>query len=303
MNDEENDPVATLIRLAGRRPGIDAERTARVRAAVEGEWRATLRRRLWTRVGAAVALAAAVGGVLLFRSAPEAPVAPPALAPIVAHVQFVRGTTAPAADIRAGAVLQLPAGATASLDWNGATLRLDGGTHLRFDGAEVATLQRGAVYYAGDGRRAAVTLRTLFGDVRDVGTRFEVRLRDDGVVVRVREGAVMLRGTTARARSELVATASSIETRSIGTTGEAWSWIEEAAPPITLEGKTLEDVMRYVAAEKGLALEWSAGEGKRTIRLHGDVPLTTSEALDAATIAAGVRYRIDGDRLIVGRHL
>ena len=33
--------------------------------------------------------------------------------------------------------------------------------------------------------------------------------------------------------------------------------------------------------------------------LHGDVPLTVNEALDAATAAAGVTYRIEGDRLIV----
>jgi len=303
MNDEENDPVATLIRMAGRRPGVDGERTARVRAAVKQEWRGTLRRRRWTRIGAAAAIAATVGGVLLFRSTPK-PVAP-ALAPIVAHIQAVHGTTAlrAASELRAGAELQIPPGASASLDWNGATLRLDAGTRLRLDGRDVATLQEGAVYYAADAGRAAVTLHTPLGDVRDVGTRFEVRLREDGVVVRVREGAAMFRGRTARARSELLATATSIEERSIATSGAAWSWIEEAAPPIALEGKTLEEVLRYVAAEKGLALAWSSGEGARAIRLHGDVPLTAGEALDAATAAAGVRYRIDGDRLLVGRRL
>ena len=38
MNDE-NDPIATLVRLAGRRAEVNADRTARVRAAVAEEWR------------------------------------------------------------------------------------------------------------------------------------------------------------------------------------------------------------------------------------------------------------------------
>jgi hypothetical protein len=304
MNDEEDDPVATLVRLAGRRTEVNAERAARVRVAVQEEWRSTLRRRRWLRVAAATAVAATVGGVLLLRT-PPATVAPlPMPMEIVAVVQAVHGTTvlAPGAELRAGAELQVPADATASLTWNGATLRLDGGTRVRLDGRTVASLQQGAVYYAGD--RGGVTLRTPFGDVRDVGTRFEVRLLDDAARVRVRQGAVSMRGTTARAGTELVATRAAVAQHPVSTTGEEWAWIEEAAPPIALEGKTLEEVLRYVAEEKGLRLAgWKPAvrpAGSRPHVLHGSVPLTASEALDAATVAAGMRYRIEGDRLIVG---
>jgi ferric-dicitrate binding protein FerR (iron transport regulator) len=304
MNDEENDPVATLVRLAGRRTEVDAERAARVRAAVQEEWRSTLRRRRWLRVAAATAVAATVGGIMLLRT-PTATVTPAALpAPVVAVVQAVHGTTAlvPGTELRAGAEVQVPPDATASLTWNGATLRLDGGTRVRFDGRAIASLQQGAVYYAGN--RGGITLRTAFGDVHDVGTRFEVRLLDDAARVRVREGAVSMRGTTARAGTELVTTRAAIAQHPVTTTGEEWAWIEEAAPPIALEGKTLEEVLRYVAEEKGLRLAgWKPAvrpAGSRLHVLHGSVPLTASEALDAATVAAGVHYRIEGDRLIVG---
>jgi hypothetical protein len=37
----------------------------------------------------------------------------------------------------------------------------------------------------------------------------------------------------------------------------------------------------------------------RNVTLHGAVPLSLDEALDAATAAAGVTYRIDGDELVV----
>lgn len=273
MNDTENDPIATLVRLAGRRPGVDAERTARVRAAVADEWRASVRRRRWTRVAVAAAIAATIGGVLLTRprTGPPAPVA-----------------------VRARE-LTTPGDATTSVAWNGATLRLDRETQLRIDAARTATLIRGAIYYANDRPGVAVTIHTPFGDVRDVGTRFELRLKGDALRVRVRDGAVIVRDTTARAGTEVVASRTSVTSRPIATSGEEWAWIENAAPPIVLEGKSLDEVLRRIAVEKGLTLQRSGPDQT----LHGDVPLSVSEALDAATAAAGVTYRIEGDRLIV----
>lgn len=270
MNDQENDPIATLVRLAGRRPGVDGERTARVRAAVADEWRATVRRRRWARVAVAAAIAATIGGVLLMRPRTE-PLAP-------APTRFVETS-----------------GSTTSVEWNGGTLRLDRETQLRIDTPRTATLLRGAIYYANDTTGAAVTIHTPFGDVRDVGTRFEARLRDDALRVRVRDGAVIVRGTTARAGTELVANRTSVTSRAVATSGEEWAWIENAAPPIVLEGKSLDEVLQRIAIEKGLTLQRSGPDQT----LHGDVPLSVSEALDAATAAAGVTYRIEGDRLIV----
>ena len=270
MNDEENDPIATLVRLAGRRPGVDAERTARVRAAVADEWRATVRRRRWTRVTVAAAVAATIAGVLVTRPRTE----PPAPAP----TRFVETS-----------------GATTSIDWNGGTLRLDRETHVRLDTAHTATLLHGAIYYANDTPGVAVTIHTPFGDVRDVGTRFEIRLRDDALRVRVRDGAVIVRDRTARAGTELVADRTSVTSRTVPTSGEEWAWIENAAPPIVLEGKSLHEVLQRIAIEKGLTLQRSGPDQT----LHGEVPLSVSEALDAATAAAGVTYRIEGDRLIV----
>jgi ferric-dicitrate binding protein FerR (iron transport regulator) len=297
--------VAALIRAAGKRPSIDTATMTRVRAAVEDEWRATIRRRRFTRIGAAlVALAAGAGGTVWFlpHSTTPQPLAPaPA---IVARVQSVRGAAGVTGgqELRAGAELRLASDATASLLWNRATLRLDGGTRLRLDGPNLATLRSGAVYYADERAGAGATLRTPFGDVRDVGTRFELRLRDDALRVRVRDGAVAVRGTIAKQGSELVATRDAIEQHGISIAGDDWSWIERAAPPLLLEGKTLEAVLAEVAREKGLTLEWNDAHA-RTVRLHGDVPLTASEALDAATAAAGVTYRIDGQRLVIGRRL
>ena len=267
---DENDPIATLVRLAGRRPEVNAERTARVRAAVADEWRAIVRRRRIMRVGIAAALAATIGGVMLVRR--EATPMAPTVTPIAAAEK------------------------THSLEWNGGDLRIARGTQIRFDGTNVATLVYGAVYYADDQPGGGITLHTPFGDVRDVGTRFEARVDEHSLRVRVRDGEVRVRDRVARTGMELLATNTSIEERTIATSGAEWTWIEEAAPPIVLEGKTFDAVLRTVAIEKGLTLDWNGRTGPT---LHGDMPLSINEALDAATAAAGATYRIEGDRLIV----
>ncbi|HYC60015.1 MAG TPA: FecR domain-containing protein [Thermoanaerobaculia bacterium] len=270
MNEhDEKDPIATLVRLAGRRPEVNAERTARVRAAVADEWRATVRRRRIVRLGIAAALAAVISGALLLRRDVTRPA--PAPAPMAAEN-------------------------THAVEWNGGTLRVARGTRLRIDGPNTATLVHGAVYYADEKREAGITLHTPFGDVRDVGTRFEARVGENSLRVRVRDGEVRVRDRVARAGMELFATKTTIEERSVATSGADWAWIEEAAPPLVLEGKTFDAVLRTVATEKGLTLDWNGGTSQT---LHGDVPLSINEALDAATAAAGATYRIEGDRLIV----
>lgn len=279
MNDENDDTVARLVRMAGRRPQLDPDRMARVREAVHDEWqRGVTHKRRW-RVGiaatATAAVAATMAGLLLLR---PATVDRPRITPAARALE----TT----------------GNFASHDWNGATLRLDANTRVLLAG-NVATLERGAIFYASGRGTSPVRISTRLGDVRDIGTQFEVRLEPDMLRVRVREGVVELRGTTAGAGTQLTATATTLTQQRIATHGDGWSWIEQAAPPIALEGQTLGSVLDRIAREKGLRLRWEATA--RDVVLHGNVPLTIDEALEAATAAAGVSYRIAGDELVVTR--
>ena len=255
MNDEREDAVAKLVRLAGARPRPDAERTGRVRNAVHAEWRQTIRRRRWTRYGiSAAAIAATVAGVLLFTRQP------------------------------AGRLIETGPGEVTLIAWNGATLRIEGDTRIRLGSDAHATLERGTLFFSSD-THAGVTIDTPFGAVRDVGTHFELQVGDDEMHVRVTEGIVEVRGSRAEAGTELVVTHERIARRAI------------AAPLLTLEGKTLREVIEHAAREKGLRVEWHTG--RADVVLHGTVALTPDEAIEAATAASGAHYRIDGDTLIV----
>jgi ferric-dicitrate binding protein FerR (iron transport regulator) len=327
MKEENEERIAALLRLAGPRPRPADDVTARVHAAVREEWMRSTQQRSrvrWLALAAAL-IVAVVLVVPRFRSKPAVPAAV-----IVASVQAVHGSTTLTLHdkIAEQTWIETPAGGTLALDWNGATLRLDEDTRLRLDSAQIATLERGAIYF--DDGNAAVpaagqaasrrpgaetapvqpartpafrTIRTALGDIRDIGTRFEVRLREEILRVRVREGRVDLRRgndhVVADAATELIANRNGIERNAIAVSGDDWKWIEEAAPPLRLEGLTLSEAIERVAREKGLRAELHGVEGNA--RLHGSVDFTPDEALDAATAATSATYRIERGALIVRR--
>ena len=278
MNDEK-DPVAELIRSAGARPKVSDDVKARVHAAVHEEWQrdvAGRRRMRW--VGGAIGLATAAGLATILVLRPSDAVRPPLPA--------------------TATMIETAAASTRTMEWAGSSLRIDHGTRIRLESDRVASLESGAVYFSSEGAHGHVEIRTRFGTIRDIGTQFEVRLSDDRVRVRVREGSIDLRGNVATAGTEIVATQNAIERREIPRSGDAWAWVERAAPPIVIEGMTLDEVVHRVAREKGLDVEWKNSSAKGR-RLHGRVPFSPDEALDAAGTAAGVRYTIENERLIV----
>ena len=297
MSENNEEQVAKLLRLAGRRPAVDPERAARVRAAVHEEWEKETSGRRTRRWVFAAAAAVILGMVALFafRPATQTP-APMQPVPLVATIEGSGSA------LRAGELLET-AGDTASTRWGEATLRLDSGTSVRFVSDRELTLERGAIYFAGSG--PGVVIRTPYGIVHDIGTRFEVRLGPSDMKVRVREGRVDLERDGVRriagSGTELSADAAgAITMRSIAPDAAEWDWVLRAAPPMTLEGKTLGQIVDSVASEKGLGVRWP-GDVSRDIELHGSTPLPPEEALDAALAAAGLESRVEKGRLIVVR--
>lgn len=276
MNEQNEDPVATLIRAAGKRPQPSLDAMQRVRAAVEGEWRGEVTRRKRTRWTMAAVAAVAAMIVAVFFLAPRRD---------TTTIQLVDRT------------VETKAGETRSLDWNGNTLRLDGDSRVVLSAQRpFAKLERGTLYFSSEPGTKPVRIETPFGDVRDVGTQFEIRLLSDRVHVRVREGRVELRDHVAEAGEVLVATRQTVVTsRAAGD----WSWVERAAPPIRLEGMHLDAVLHRIAREKGLTLDWHAPASARAITLRGNTPFTPDEALDVATAAARLTWRVAGDRLVI----
>jgi ferric-dicitrate binding protein FerR (iron transport regulator) len=329
--DMNNDEVALLVRLAGTSDSIAAERLARVRTAVHHAWRdeyvvrQSKTRRRWLTV---VPLVAAASGAIVFsiwgpiRTPAPVPVPVPVL---VAHIDQATGSRATftaGGAVMSGSTVTTSAGTLAMTLTSGVHLRLDASSTVRVDTATDIVLERGAVYVDSAGAHptqpgeSPISIHTPAGLVRDIGTRFEVRLAGVDTRIRVRDGQVRVthaNGVDARAgaREELLSKPDgSIDRRPIAATGSEWAWAERAAPPFSVEGKTLGAFLDWVSREGAWTVTFADlrfSEAARATVLHGRPDLlrglTPAEALDVVLPTCGLRHRIDRQRVVIARDI
>ncbi len=323
----EDRAVARLLDLAGPRPPVPAAVAAQVKAAAHAEWRrtvATNRQRNRFRRGALLALAAMLllllgGGLwrwwLLPSGLPVATVERVAGgvtffvdggAGTVAQggVELVAGTlieTAAAAQTVAHTALRLAAGGS---------LRLAAGSRLRLLSATEFELERGAVYLDSAVAGAAFEVRTALGTARDIGTQFEVRLMAStrSLRIRVREGRVELeladdRHTAAAGEQLAVLADGSVVRGSVPTFGPTWNWVVVAGPGYEIEGRSLAEVLAWVAREGGWQLHYAdqaLAELAAEIQIYGPpVGENLQEAVISALTGSGLSYQLEAGRLSV----
>jgi hypothetical protein len=329
-----DDEVARLVRLAGTSGPIAAERLARVRTAVHGAWRdeyVVRTRRRWLTVGVLLAAAACLVFAFAIRSQIRTPAPAPAL---VAHIDQATGSPAPftaGGAVMSGSTVTTSAGTLAMTLTSGVGLRLDASSTARLDSATDVALERGAVYVDSAGAHpaqpgaSAISIHTPAGLVRDIGTQFQVRIEarldGPGIRIRVRDGQVRVtaaNGVDARAGAgeELFSKPDgsdrSIDRRPIATTGSEWAWAERAAPPFSVEGKTLGAFLDWVSREGAWTVTFAdrrLSEAARATVLHGRPDLlkglTPAEALDVVLPTCGLRHRFvingGGHRVVIAR--
>jgi FecR protein len=315
--------IADLIRLAGRRPEPPAFRAARVRAAVEAEWRRTLERRRWmvwrwALVAAALALAA-----YWFRptARPAAP-RPPEVATVVRVDGSVRLVSSPSAvrllttgeRLVAGATADTTAGGRAALQLaSGIALRVKEGTRIVVEAPSSVRLEQGTIYV--DTKSGATAPRrmqvlTSQGTVYNLGTRFEVEAGPVAVRIRVRHGEVRVDRAGPEVRVIAGGAVTLLPDRRVEwgpapPFGKDWSWVEALAPPFVIEGATLESFLNWASGELGLSWRYADRAAERhgqTVVLHGSIEgLTPQEAVEAVLPTCGMSQRTSRGELIVAR--
>lgn len=327
---ESEEDLRALLRAAGPRPPVPADDLAAIAAAAREEWRrvVTARRAARRRARAPLALALAaslllaLGAAWWWRGR-----TPAAAARHAASLELVRGEVrlagaesseaagpAPGQDLPVGARVEtLGAGSRAALRLaSGHSVRLAAATRVRLAAAGRVELARGTLYVDSGGAAAgAVEVVTSVGVVRDVGTQFEVQVAGGETAelrVRVREGAVSLsNGGTheATAGEELRLAAGGALTRgSVPRAGELWSWVQEAAPSLDIEGATLTAFLDWVARETGLEVGFASAAAARAaagVVLHGTIEgLTPEESLSVVLPGSGYSWTVVDGRLEIG---
>ena len=318
MNDRKNDPSEKLIQATGPRPAVPEETARKVRAAVHRHWRDTVEqnrrpnrvRTVITLAAAAIILLAVSLGVWnLFRPAGDS------RSPFV--VQAVSGTTSLAVGdtLEFGSDLTTPAdGGLAIGAGPGQSVRLDSGTTVRLLASDSLTLSRGAVYVdsrsTGENSLPALTIGTLLGDFREIGTQFEIRLSEDTVRARVREGRI----TVEHAGEDLQVVAGQemeinyrgeLQHGTIDPASSEWGWIGELAPMMEIEGRPVGEFLDWIARERGLQLTFEDPALYVTAAetgLNGSIDgMSLDQALEAVLPTCGMTHHIQNGTLTLLR--
>ena len=335
---DDEAPVRGLIEGAGPRPPIPAEDLEAIAAAARSAWRMQVDRH--RRPAAAAPRSARVPGRILALAAAVAAALglawwwqstrPPAGAAAIARVESVRGSAyaqpphgdplllAAGDELPPGTTLVTPGGhldGRVSLRLTaGASLRLDADSRLRLISAAAVELAGGELYAAtrsGQGRGAALEVRTPLGTARDVGTQFTVAVvgpTAEAVRVRVREGAVVVERDgeshrTAAGEELVVARDGRVARRPVATHGDPWAWVLDAAPPFT--GGTLADLLRWTERETGWRVRFEepglAEEAERIVLYGGVGDLRPDEAPLAVLPGAGLEGEVADGVLSIRR--
>lgn len=289
--------VERLLHAAGPGPEIPEDGAARVKELVRPVWRDEVaarsrqRSRLWVG-GLAAAAALIIAMIYLPFLRPGTPVQV-AQVIVLASIDGTLEVTSPGSNVSSltsentsveiprGSLIRTGSGSRAAL-WlsDQRSLRLDSGTDLRLDSEASLSLNSGAVYIdSRDDAQTGIEVRTAFGTATDIGTQFEVRLDQDTLDVKVREGLVSLtrddqdyqitQGITLSIDAE-----GAVSTGTITSYDPAWSWTQEIAPEFEIEGQTVLAFLDWVSSETGLSIGFENSEVEQlaaTTILHGSI--------------------------------
>jgi ferric-dicitrate binding protein FerR (iron transport regulator) len=143
--------------------------------------------------------------------------------------------------------------------------------------------------------------------IRDIGTRYEVRLSDQELRVRVRDGRVEVSNAFGRRDADrggqLRVTSSGILAGLASTSGADWDWIVRAIPPPQLAGRPLPEFLAWAEREGGRPIRFADPALERanaaTIVYGAIERLTVEEALDVVLPSCGLARRNDGDVITI----
>lgn len=313
-----DDPDAEVRELLRQpRPiAVDAARAARVRPAVHAAWKhSSASPRYWKRYALlAAALVIVVTGVLLLDSRRESRI-PIATASFVTDDVVFRHDGETRAGLkgdalRPGTLITTNRGRASIVLLNGVELRLDANTAITLDAAKRVTLKSGALYLDSSHRTGpaeAVDIVARGSVIRDIGTRYEIRLSEHEVRVRVRDGRVEVDSAFGKRETDrggqLSVTSSGIVAGRASLSGSDWDWIVRATRQPRLEGRPLPAFLAWAEGEGGLPIRFAdpaLEQANAETIVYGAIDgLTVEEALDVVLPSCGLARRTENDVITI----
>jgi ferric-dicitrate binding protein FerR (iron transport regulator) len=314
----DSNSLDKVLEHAERRQPAPEIIRARAFSRLHDHWRKTTRRQRVLRVAGPWAMAAGV--LLSIAFVLNLGDIGPQVAPIsVASVNRVTGETAIQLTTSAGqtaiqpnielsTLAELVTGddSRIALTWNeGGTLRLDTNTSVALVSPTEIRLNRGAIYYdsydyesQSNARADAITITTPFGEISHVGTQFSVRMQENSLLLRVREGTAKVTGDfetslISEEREGLFDSQGKTLEQHVNPYGESWRWAEEIAPLYSASGKSPKEVLAWIGRETGRKLVYASPESlalAQSQKISGLENVSPEQALTAIPYATQLAY-------------
>jgi ferric-dicitrate binding protein FerR (iron transport regulator) len=139
-------------------------------------------------------------------------------------------------------------------------------------------------------------VETVAGDVRHLGTQYQVRQSKGILEVSIREGRVEIahpHGAALASAGERVRinAAGEIERQAISAQDSDWDWAEKTTPPFAIDDRTLADFLDWVARQTGRQIVYASSEAQtvaQSLKLRGSI-----EGLDPDTALSAVLSTTD----------
>jgi ferric-dicitrate binding protein FerR (iron transport regulator) len=316
------DALEELLRITPVRQRPPAKDAAAIHASVHAAWRQEVHAHRGTRTRWAWA-AAAVLAITLATFILRQPGTDPAPTVQLAQVEGLTGTVIARqgsekvalnsnAGLVTGQVVTTLSDSRLTALWSGGIrLRFDQQTEFEAISTNELQLSAGRVYVDTSEATAGTSLVIITpeGAVRHIGTRYQVRVDRALTEVWVREGQVVLEparhDTVSRVASgqRLAAQGDGSVTVTLAPTwGEVWAWVDAATPPFRIEGRSVAELLDWMARESGRSLVFASPEAQseaKAVRLHGDLQLGVEDAVPVINETTDFRARIDGERIEV----
>lgn len=195
---------------------------------------------------------------------------------------------------------------------SGINVRLARNSRIALRAADEITLEQGIIYVDSVASPdASVRIATAFGIAEDIGTQFLVKVHDAGWHVQVRDGLVKMadgqRTLEAQPGDRILISADDRVTReTIPPDHPSWSWTQNVALPIDIEGVSLRNYLDWFERETSRKVRFDSERTRRRAEstiLHGSIDgLRPAESLDVVLSSTELTYtQGNGTILISGQ--
>jgi ferric-dicitrate binding protein FerR (iron transport regulator) len=318
LNDDED--ILALLREVGGGDEPSAKAAEEVRRAVHEEWRATVAQRkrrnrgLTFGIAASFALAMVVASWALRYSDGQSE-----LSVTIARIDgSARIQSSPADPVRTinvgeglsvGGVLMTDDATRIALAYGtGISMRIDRGSKIQRVSPDRFRLSAGAVYIDAQPQASGheLVIETLAGEVRHLGTQYQIRQANEVVEVSIREGRVEIASANGAALASAgervrINAAGQIDRGAISAQDPAWNWAEATSPSFAIDDRSVAEFLEWVARETGRQIAYASPEAQRvaqTVRLRGSI-----EGLDPDTALSAVLSTTEFETYDTGNNL